>query len=119
MAHAVRIADLARTMAKVLRGGKCDYVHVGPRPGEKLYEELLSSDEQARAVDVERLLVIMPPAETQYPDRPSITTYPHGRPVDREWHSGKDTLMTPAEIEAYLAAQKLLAPYLVPGGGLS
>lgn len=114
--HALRIADLARAMANLLRGGTCDFVRVGPRPGEKLYEELVSLDEIPRTLDLPRLLIILPAPETVYLDRPSVSSYPDGKPLDREWHSSKDTLMSVAEIEQFLGEHKLLAPFVTPGG---
>lgn len=50
MGQAIRIADLARQMIRLSgrREEDVPIVYTGLRPGEKLYEELLSDDEQTR-----------------------------------------------------------------------
>ena len=51
MGKAIRIADLARQMIRLSgrREEDVPIVYTGLRPGEKLYEELLSSEEQTRS----------------------------------------------------------------------
>jgi FlaA1/EpsC-like NDP-sugar epimerase len=116
--NAVRITDLAQAMADALSNGKWERVHIGLRPGEKLYEELLSSEEIARTVDVDRLLVVLPAAEAEYVGKPTAGSYPDGKPVDKEWSSSKDTLMTRAQIAEYLRTKEILRPFTEPGGSL-
>ncbi|MBA3768251.1 MAG: SDR family NAD(P)-dependent oxidoreductase, partial [Acidobacteria bacterium] len=63
--RAVRIADLAKIMAEEFGPGEdVSIVHSGIRPGEKLYEELISEDELARTLETEHLLVVLPPPES-------------------------------------------------------
>ncbi|AKF06989.1 UDP-N-acetylglucosamine 4,6-dehydratase [Sandaracinus amylolyticus] len=109
--RALRIADLAHAMAELLAGGRCEIVRTGARTGEKLYEELLSADERPRALELDALLVILPPPDTRYVDRPELSDFPDGRPVDREWHSGNDRLMTRDDIVAYLRETRVLDPF--------
>ena len=113
--QAVRITDLAQVMADALSAGKWERVRIGARAGEKLYEELLARDELGRTLDLDRLLVILPPAETDFSGRPDERSYPDGRPTDKEWNSAKDTLMTQTEIGAYLRENDILRPFLEPG----
>lgn len=105
---ALRIIDLAHTMADILTGGRISFRRVGARAGEKLYEELLSLDELPRSLELERLLVVLPPSQqlSQGPDR---AAYAEGRPVTKEWNSSKDTFMTRAEILAFLREHEVLA----------
>ncbi len=60
MGKAVKIADLARKIIK-LTGKEPDVdiqiVYTGLRPGEKLYEELLSSTESARATYHDKIMI--------------------------------------------------------------
>lgn len=60
MGKAVKIADLARKIIK-LAGKEPDVdiqiVYTGLRPGEKLYEELLSSTESARATYHDKIMI--------------------------------------------------------------
>jgi len=105
--RALRIIDLANAMADVMLGRGCDFVRTGPRPGEKLYEELVSTDELPRTIDLDRLLIVLPPNEANYEDRPSFSSYPDGRRIDREWNSSRDRLMDCKEIAAYLRRSSL------------
>ena len=113
--HVLRIADLAHCMAEALAAGRYQAREIGARPGEKLYEELLSSDEAERAIELERLLVILPPDDTQFPEKATRADYPDAGVVRKQWHSGKDTPMSRPEIAAYLHEHRALEPYLLPG----
>jgi FlaA1/EpsC-like NDP-sugar epimerase len=59
MGEPVRIADLARDMIRLSGRGDDDIriVYTGLRPGEKLYEELLSDDEHTRPTHHPKLRV--------------------------------------------------------------
>jgi FlaA1/EpsC-like NDP-sugar epimerase len=65
MGEPVRIVDLARNMIN-LAGYEPDtdiaIEFVGPRPGEKLHEELFNADEQARPTTAERIVRAVRPA---------------------------------------------------------
>lgn len=113
--RALRIVDLARVMADVLAGGRHELRITGARPGEKLYEELLSSDETARALDIGNLLVLLPPPEAEFPGMPTPANYAEGVAVEKEWSSAKDTLMSKADIATYLDEHGVLTPFLPPG----
>lgn len=105
--RALRVVDLARAMCDELAGGKLDTAYVGPRPGEKTYEELLADEEVPRAVDLDNLLVVYPPAETSIA-RPE---YPKGKPISKPWCSAKDEPLTREEIVHYLRERHILDPY--------
>ncbi len=114
--QAVRITDLAQAMADALSGGKWEPTRIGARAGEKQYEELVSADELPRALETDRLLVVLPSGEADYAGRPTSASFPDARPVLKEWNSSKDELMTGAEIAAYLRENDVLGPYLEAGG---
>lgn len=108
--RAVRVADLAQAMAEILLKRTAKTRIIGARPGEKLFEELISLDEISRAVEIDRMLVIPSSnAETYGGGTPS--TFPGARPVEREWHSGKEQPMSNAEIVEYLKAGRVLEPF--------
>jgi len=109
--HALRVVDLAQAMANRLTGGKWTSTITGIRPGEKLYEELVLQDERERTLDLERLLLILPPAGSDYDGKPTHASFPNGVLVTKDWSSGTDKLMTVGEIEAYLDAHRILDPY--------
>ncbi len=116
--RALRVVDLAHAMARLLINKPADLAIIGARHGEKLFEELISIDEMSRSVELERLLVVLSPTA---PDFGGATreSFPEAKPVTREWHSGKDRLMSRDEVVSYLLEGKILEPFKVPGATLS
>lgn len=114
--RALRVVDLAQAMANRLSGGKWSSTPMGLRTGEKLYEELLTREDRERTVEVDRLLIVLPPMGAQFIDKPTPTTFAGAVPVSKEWSSAVDTLMSVAEIETYLGAHRVLEPFMTPGG---
>lgn len=112
--RALKVVDLAHAMAGILSKGALKLQSIGARPGEKLFEELLSIDELNRAVELERLLVVLSAGAEIY-DGGTRETFAGAKSVNREWHSGKDTLMSRAEITKYLEQEKILEPWLEKG----
>jgi FlaA1/EpsC-like NDP-sugar epimerase len=59
--NVVRILDLAKGMIEMFGNGVPVATRiVGPRIGEKMYEELVSEEEVARCIETDRLLVVLP-----------------------------------------------------------
>ncbi len=112
--RALRVTDLAAAMATAL-GKPCEIVKTGLRPGEKLYEELISLDEAPRTLDLERLLVILPADGNDTSLAELRRAYESSRGVTKDWNSAKDVLMTKDEILAYLEEHGVLEPYRRPG----
>lgn len=62
----VRIADLAQAMIEELaprygfKPEKIEIAEIGTKPGEKLYEELMSTEETRRAVELEKYFAVLP-----------------------------------------------------------
>ncbi len=115
--RALRVLDLAHAMAKMLTGKPMKHILTGARRGEKLYEELISTEEQARTLDLGRLLVVLPPDGGAIPGRDWNALFPDAKRVDHEWHSGKDQLMSVADVEQFLREHEVLAPYLTASMG--
>lgn len=114
--RALRVIDLAHAMWTVSKGeGELRFDFIGARPGEKLFEELISTDEMSRTLELERLLVVLSPNAGVYGGA-TAQSMPDARPVGREWHSGKDELMNRADIVTYLRTHAVLAPFLKSGG---
>jgi FlaA1/EpsC-like NDP-sugar epimerase len=112
--RAIRIADLAKVIARELRGTgrESEIVLSKPRIGEKLYEELLAADEVERSYESERLLIVLPQREGPLLTRgPTPDSYGKLKKVDREWHSAKDDCLTIEELAAYMAREKILEPW--------
>jgi FlaA1/EpsC-like NDP-sugar epimerase len=61
MGEPVRIADLAHDMVKLSNlevGRDIEIRYTGLRPGEKLYEELISKEEKAQATDHKKIMLV-------------------------------------------------------------
>lgn len=117
--RALKVVDLAAAMAEALGKRSFDIVKTGMRPGEKLYEELISLDEAERTVDIERMLVVLPSEDTNDTMAVELRKHYAGRPrTTQEWNSGRDVIMTKEEIGQYIADEKILEPFLVPGAAL-
>lgn len=114
--RALAITDLATAMGDVLGKSAVDVVNTGLRPGEKLYEELISAEERPRTVDLERLLVILPADENVRSIPELRKQYSGSSRVQKDWISSHDTRMARGEIVQYLRQHRILDPYLRPGG---
>jgi len=55
MGEPVRVADLAKTLARLSGKSRQEFKFIGLRPGEKLFEELFYSDERAFPSDCEKI----------------------------------------------------------------
>ncbi|MCD4677355.1 MAG: polysaccharide biosynthesis protein [Desulfobacula sp.] len=70
----VRICDLAEVMINELapeygyKPGKIEIVEIGVKPGEKLYEELMSHEETRRAVELYQYFSVLPAFRGLYKD---------------------------------------------------
>jgi FlaA1/EpsC-like NDP-sugar epimerase len=75
---------------------------VGRRPGEKLYEELLSSEESNRVTEMEQFFVVHPAVRGAGTRAPSFTS------GLREYRSDAQSPMTLDEIKRYIVDNRLL-----------
>lgn len=110
----VRIEDLAAAMIGELapRFGydpkDIELEVIGTKPGEKLYEELMSDEETRRAVELSNYFAVMPAfrglykdIDYDYPDRVSDS-------VDRPYISASEAPMSRDALAAYLREHKIL-----------
>lgn len=114
--RALQVTDLADAMGEVLGKIPRDIIHTGLRPGEKLYEELISDEERPRTVDADRLLVVLPADENCSSIAQLRTAYGGVPRCTKEWHSGSDVKMSKTDIVEYLREHKVLDKYVRPGG---
>jgi FlaA1/EpsC-like NDP-sugar epimerase len=109
----VSIPDLAAVMIEVLapkyghRPMDVSLKIIGPRPGEKIYEELLNDEEARRATELEKFIIIAPAihrGEWRFgpyiPDPPQRLTKPY--------NSSLETLMTRDQLRQFLLENHLL-----------
>jgi FlaA1/EpsC-like NDP-sugar epimerase len=110
----MNIVDLADAMIEIMapkyafRPETIAIEYIGARPGEKLYEELMSEEETARALDLEEMFSIVPALKERVPN---ITfNYPTliSDHVNDPYISRNQRAMTKDEIIAYLIFNKIL-----------
>jgi FlaA1/EpsC-like NDP-sugar epimerase len=105
----LRIGDLAAVMIEELapdfgfRPGDIRIEIIGPRPGEKMYEELMNEEEILRAIELPRYFVIRPAILPSF--RAIDYAYPEMNPAGaptRPYNSKNSTAMSKDELRAYL-----------------
>ena len=112
----VRIEDLAHVMIEVLAPqhgfdpADIEVKLIGSKPGEKLYEELMNSEETRRTVELPDYFSVLPAfkslyhdIEYQYPGSDSKTGG-----IDRVYNSSEEPAMSPEELRTYLIEKNLL-----------
>ena len=63
---AVNIKQIAEVLIKKYsKNKKINIKIIGPRPGEKMYEELMSEEETKRAIEIDDFFVILNPFENK------------------------------------------------------
>ena len=104
----LRIKDLADVMISLIaplygkKAGDIDIVETGERPGEKLYEELMNSEETRRSLDTEQMFIILPAFRNIYSEMDYTYEGLSLRPVKEAYTSAQSTYMTRDEIKAFL-----------------
>jgi len=110
----VRIIDLAEVMIQELapkfgyNPKQIEIKIIGPKPGEKLYEELMNSEETRRTYELSKYFVILPALSSlyknisyKYPDLISTK-------VDKPYNSANETPLNREELLIFLKENKLL-----------
>ncbi len=116
----IRILDLAEVMIEELapaygyRPEDIELVEIGTKPGEKLYEELMSEEETRRAIELDKYFVVLPAFRGmyrqityQYQDVVSDT-------VTNPYNSANEQPLSKEELRSFLAEANLLTPRALP-----
>lgn len=113
----LRIYDLAKVMIdKVapLFGRDPESVaikFIGSKPGEKMYEELMTIEETRRAIELDDYFVVTPAFKNVYQnlgyDYPKVVSEEIANP----YHSGNEQVMTREEIADFLVATDFFAEF--------
>jgi FlaA1/EpsC-like NDP-sugar epimerase len=100
---ALNIFDLAERMRAMLApsDGEGEIKIIGARPGEKLFEELMTEEEMARAYVMEDFIVVLPAFRNIY-DRIDYSAYLSGRQPEQVYRSDHQILMDSQAIDALL-----------------
>ena len=104
----VRIIDLAEVMIEELapsfghRSQDIAIIEIGPRAGEKFAEELMTSEEIRRSIELEHHFVILPALTDLYTTSPDAYPDIKNRCVIRPYHSSNEPAMSKDEIRKCL-----------------
>lgn len=110
----VRIQDLAKAMIEELAPlyGKdaqdIKITEIGCKPGEKLYEELMSHEETRRTIELEQYFSVLPAFRGIYHDIDYSYQSVVSEDVDNPYISEDETPLTVAEIKTFLRSNHLL-----------
>lgn len=110
----IRIDDLAKVMVELLAPKyghdprKVEIRNVGGRPGEKMYEELMSDEEVQRSMELEEVFVIKPAFAAIYPER--VFKYPGtvSDRVGRSYVSAQEKALDREGLRSYLREHSVL-----------
>ncbi|WP_304544091.1 SDR family NAD(P)-dependent oxidoreductase [Sulfurimonas microaerophilic] len=111
----MRIVDLAQAMIELVApmfGRKAEDIeieYIGSKPGEKLYEELMTDEETVRAYELDNMFTVKPSIppmyeEVDYDSYENITN----KVVTNPYVSANETYMNVEEIKAYLTEHKVI-----------
>lgn len=110
----IRIQDLAEVMIAKLSanyGHKPEDIDVGiigSKPGEKMYEELMSDEETRRAWELERYFVVLPAFKSLYRKQDFQYEGTVSTSTKNPYHSGHEPVLTKAELTDFLYSNDLL-----------
>jgi len=110
----VRIPDLAKAMIEILAPkygynvSDIEIIEIGAKPGEKLYEELLSNEEVPRSKELKDMFVITPAFKSIYQsikyEYPDIVA----DKVNKSYDSATEQAMSVEELKQYLIKHRVL-----------
>jgi FlaA1/EpsC-like NDP-sugar epimerase len=110
----ISIKDLAEVMIGEL-ASSYGYVEkdieineIGIKPGEKLYEELMTSEETARAIELENYFVIKPSVLRRFSEIEYTYDGTVSETVNKPYNSAIEPKMSQAELTNFLHENKLL-----------
>ena len=105
---ALSVHDLAEVMIEHLaplygfRSSDIEIQVIGPRPGEKVYEELMTEEEVRRTIELEQYYVIKPALTDLYSNFESSYPNQAGSSVANAYTSRTQTLLSKQEIREFL-----------------
>ena len=110
----IMIQDLAEVMIRELAPGygykpeDIEIRYIGTKPGEKMYEELMSDEEIRRALELERYFVVVPALTGLSSDMIQSYQGVISDTVDNPYHSGNEDSLTQDELLKFLHNSSLL-----------
>lgn len=110
----IRIKDLAEVMIDSLApvyGYSPSEIYIkeiGAKPGEKMYEELMSHEETRRAIELEQYFVVKPAFENLYQEICYHYEHTVSTHVTNPYNSGNEEKLTKPELRDFLIANGLM-----------
>ena len=111
----VKIVDLAQAMIELLAprydrdAADIEMTYVGAKPGEKLYEELMSDEETHRSQELEDMFVTLPAHRFMYKHVDHVYPNPVRSGVERAYISSAEEYMSVEQIKDFLTSSGILA----------
>jgi FlaA1/EpsC-like NDP-sugar epimerase len=111
----VAIKDLARVMVRLIapcygrKPAEVKMREIGPRPGEKIWEELNTDEEVRRTYDLGKYLVVLPALRGPYGNLEYVYRDHPLHLCEKIYHSANEPAMSDADIE-----ELLLRPNVLP-----
>lgn len=113
----LRIKDLAEVMIEILAskfGYNSEQIEIkviGAKPGEKLYEELMSGEETRRAMELKKYFVVLPAFRSIYKKIEYCYEDMVSNQVSRPYISEHEQFMTQNAIKAFLEENNLILTF--------
>ena len=111
----IRIRDLAEVMIQALApryGHDADQIEIriiGTKPGEKMYEELMSQEETRRAIELPKYFAILPAFSSLYQNIEYSYDQVVSRQVVNPYNSSNEPCLSREELRQFLQENGLLA----------
>jgi FlaA1/EpsC-like NDP-sugar epimerase len=111
---AIRISDLAEVMVREFapicgrRPQDIEIKVIGPKPGEKRYEELMNDEETRRALELERYFVVRPAFTTPGKSKPHYEEL-RTAAVEKPYNSSNVAALSQAELTDFLRRNDLVS----------
>ena len=104
----MRIKDLAEAMIEELCPEGVEITKIGSKPGEKLYEELMSDEETRRTIELDQFFSVLPAFRGIYSDITYNYSTIVSELVEDPYVSEKQTSLTVKEVKCFLNDNNLL-----------
>ena len=108
---AIRIEDLAHAMLAIFKEKGMAHPTkikiIGPKPGEKMYEELINEEEVRRTIEIDDFFAILPAFKGVYIHE-DYQYVPHQKAVNKIYRSDKEATMPRSELQHYLQVKNLV-----------
>ena len=110
----IRIQDLANVMVQKLapefgyNPTDITIQHIGAKPGEKLYEELMTHEETRRTIELPRYFVVIPAFRSLYREVSYLYPEEVSREVATPYNSATEKPLPGEELLEFLSANQLL-----------